>query len=286
MKKASLALVLSLLLIAGGCGGWGNGDEQGNGEENGDLTDTTPPVTSSISVSDITSISAVVSWSTDEPATGQVEYGLTSEYGSATEEYAGLVTGHSVALTGLSSGTTYHYRVKSRDGSGNLAMSLDGTFITTADLGYSRTNPAPIGMTLTTQFESLDDTYTAEVTMVQVIRGQEAWNLVYDANMFNDPPPSGYEYVLAKIRFHYISCTPTPDKKFDWYYYDVVSSEGVEIDDPFLVEPEPRLSAVYPGATTEGWLGLQVEIGDPAPVLTFGTDWGGTTSRTWFKLYD
>ena len=35
-------------------------------------------------------------------------------------------------LNGLTSGTTYHYRVRSRDTSGNLAMSADQAFSTTA----------------------------------------------------------------------------------------------------------------------------------------------------------
>src|SRR5207247_11309196 len=35
------------------------------------------------------------------------------------------------AIGGLSAGTLYHYRVKSRDGAGNLATSADATFTTT-----------------------------------------------------------------------------------------------------------------------------------------------------------
>src|SRR5205085_5897089 len=40
------------------------------------------------------------------------------------------VTGHTVALSGLVAGTTYHFRVKSRDAAGNLATSGDYTFAT------------------------------------------------------------------------------------------------------------------------------------------------------------
>jgi hypothetical protein len=39
-----------------------------------------------------------------------------------------LVTAHSVTLTGLTAGATYHYRVKSRDAAGRLQMSLDNNF--------------------------------------------------------------------------------------------------------------------------------------------------------------
>jgi len=42
------------------------------------------------------------------------------------------VTNHSVNLTALVSGTTYHYRVRSRDAAGNLAVSGDSTFTPTS----------------------------------------------------------------------------------------------------------------------------------------------------------
>jgi hypothetical protein len=46
-----------------------------------------------------------------------------------------LITGHSAAVIGLSASTLYHYRVRSRDAAGNLAVSGDFTFTTTAASG-------------------------------------------------------------------------------------------------------------------------------------------------------
>ncbi len=40
------------------------------------------------------------------------------------------MTAHSQVLTGLAAGTVYHYRVRSRDTNGNLAISGDYTFTT------------------------------------------------------------------------------------------------------------------------------------------------------------
>jgi phosphodiesterase/alkaline phosphatase D-like protein len=73
-----------------------------------------------------------VTWTTNEAADSQVEYGQTTGYGSSTVVAPALVTAHSVAVTGLQSGTLYHYRVKSRDAAGNLATSPDNTFTTPA----------------------------------------------------------------------------------------------------------------------------------------------------------
>jgi hypothetical protein len=95
------------------------------------VADTTPPIISNIQVSGIGQTSATVTWDTDEMSDTQVEYGTSPcpcSQNSALNP--NLTTAHSVLLTGLSAGTTYHYRVKSRDASGNLAISSDRTFAT------------------------------------------------------------------------------------------------------------------------------------------------------------
>jgi peptidoglycan hydrolase-like protein with peptidoglycan-binding domain/chitodextrinase len=94
--------------------------------------DTTPPTLSSVSVGSITTTGATISWNTNENADTQVEYGLTTSYGQSTTLNSTLTTTHSQSLTALSSGTLYHYRVKSKDAAGNSAVSLDNTFTTQA----------------------------------------------------------------------------------------------------------------------------------------------------------
>ncbi len=76
--------------------------------------------------------SAVVTWTTSPAADSQVEYGTTTAYGSSTTLDATQVTAHSVNLSTLTAGTTYHYRVKSKVGTnGTVATSADATFTTT-----------------------------------------------------------------------------------------------------------------------------------------------------------
>lgn len=96
------------------------------------VTCSSAPTTtiSNVQASGITSTTATITWTTNNVADSQVEYGTTTSYGSATPINSSLVTAHSVELTGLSANTTYHYRVKSRDFRGTLVMSNDGTFIT------------------------------------------------------------------------------------------------------------------------------------------------------------
>jgi len=101
-------------------------------EGSGGGPDTTPPVISNVTAENLTTTSATISWQTDEAADSQVEYGLTTSYGISTPLDVNLVTSHSVILSGLQANTIYHYRVKSKDASGNLAISNDFTFSTPA----------------------------------------------------------------------------------------------------------------------------------------------------------
>ncbi|MFH1006892.1 MAG: fibronectin type III domain-containing protein [Candidatus Latescibacterota bacterium] len=94
-----------------------------------DEGDTAPPQITAVSASWITTSSATVTWTTDEPSTSVVEYDTTAAYGLSTAGSEG-VTSHSVLLTGLSDSTIYHYRVDSTDVNGNPAWSGDHTFIT------------------------------------------------------------------------------------------------------------------------------------------------------------
>src|SRR5207247_1930312 len=94
--------------------------------------DTAPPVISAVTSARIGSSSATISWATDEASDSQVEYGTTTAYGQVSALASALVTSHSVGLSGLSASTVYHYRVKSRDAAGNLAVSADFTFTTAA----------------------------------------------------------------------------------------------------------------------------------------------------------
>jgi len=94
--------------------------------------DTTPPVISAVSATPRYD-STAIRWTTDEPATSQVEYGLTTSYGGETTKDTRLITSHLVHISGLLPASTYHYRVKSEDGSGNAAVSEDYTLATVSE---------------------------------------------------------------------------------------------------------------------------------------------------------
>jgi hypothetical protein len=97
--------------------------------------DTTAPSISSVASSGVSASGAAITWTTNEASDTQVEYGTTTSYGGSTALNSALVASHSATLSGLSPSTLYHYRVKSRDVSGNLATSGDFTVTTTAGSG-------------------------------------------------------------------------------------------------------------------------------------------------------
>ena len=96
-------------------------------------TITAPPMLSSMTGASITETSATISWTTNQDSDSQVQYGLTTGYGSSTNLNASMVSSHSQVLSGLASGTLYHYRVLSRDAAGNVSVSADYTFTTAGD---------------------------------------------------------------------------------------------------------------------------------------------------------
>src|SRR5207247_4823649 len=114
--------------------------------------------------------SATISWTTDEASDSQVEYGSTSGYGQVSTLASALVTSHSVGLNGLSASTVYHYRVKSRDAVGNLAVSGDITFMT---LAPPDTTPPTVSLTAPATGSTVAGTITVSASATDNVRSEE-----------------------------------------------------------------------------------------------------------------
>jgi hypothetical protein len=97
-----------------------------------------PPVITNVGSSGVTSGTATISWMTDQASTSEVNYGTTTGYGS-TASLAGLVTTHSVMLTGLTPNTTYNFDVVSANAANTSSTSTNYTFKTS-----SNTAPPPV----------------------------------------------------------------------------------------------------------------------------------------------
>lgn len=109
---------------------------------------TLPPLTgpfiiSGVSPSQVTDTTATINWVTSVPATGEVEYGETTSYGTSSGEDQNLLLLHMVNLSDLEPGTLYHYRVSSTDVLGTTQTSGDFTFTTTCSTGDCNEEPPP-----------------------------------------------------------------------------------------------------------------------------------------------
>jgi hypothetical protein len=99
---------------------------------------TPPPVISSVVATSITNTTAIVTWTTDQASSSQVNYGITATYTLSSTLDPTLVTAHSVTLTGLMPGTLYDFDVMSANSLALSSTSSNATFTTTG------TAPGPV----------------------------------------------------------------------------------------------------------------------------------------------
>ncbi|MBS1617009.1 MAG: DUF4082 domain-containing protein, partial [Bacteroidetes bacterium] len=85
--------------------------------------DTTAPVISNILATPHSDGTATITWTTNEASTSSVDYAASPNALTSNAADANLVTSHSITLTGLSQGVTYHFRVSSADVYTNSATS-------------------------------------------------------------------------------------------------------------------------------------------------------------------
>lgn len=94
------------------------------------VTDSAPPIISGVNLPEPSSTSVSINWTTDEPATSQVQYGISDEYGSLTPTNSNLTLAHTLTITGLSPDTGYHFQTISTDSFGNTGYSDEFTLLT------------------------------------------------------------------------------------------------------------------------------------------------------------
>lgn len=86
-----------------------------------------PTTINNVKVAKLGSTSATITWMTNHPANGKVNYGLTPDFGLDVQSEL-RVTKHVFVLTNLKPGTTYYYEVMSHNK--NYVYDANHTFIT------------------------------------------------------------------------------------------------------------------------------------------------------------
>lgn len=80
--------------------------------------DTGYPEISGAGTSSITDTAILVTWKTDEPATGEVDYGLDTNYRNTAGQGNNLSIWHTVKIDGLLPETQYYLKLRSKDAAG------------------------------------------------------------------------------------------------------------------------------------------------------------------------
>lgn len=149
----------------------------------------------------------------------------------------------------------------------------------------SISDPVDINTPLIIDRSDIFSTYKAEVTVIDIVRGEQADKMVKGANMLNKEAPLNYEYLLAKVNFKLLDIADGKALDLSGSMFDLISSEGKEYGYQLIVAPEPTIQTkLYEGSSNEGWIAFIVGKNDAAPKITFGRAYDGT-GGSWFKAY-
>lgn len=123
--------------------------------------------------------------------------------------------------------------------------------------------------------------HSIRITLLQVLRGNSAWERILEADESAQPPESGFEYLIARVRLEYdpggaggtLTYSVKPDD------FRIYSEDDHEYGRPPVKPPTPELidQTFYSGDLHEGWLCFKVAKTDRKPLLFF---YGGM----WFQL--
>lgn len=135
-----------------------------------------------------------------------------------------------------------------------------------------RSKPIPFGET----FQLVaDEAKVFTLTLVESVRGEEAWQRILEANQFNEPPPEGMEYLLIYAQVDYVRGPANQVLQLDEWDFRIVS-QGQVRKPLSVVEPEPVFELeLFPNASSGGWMVWTVVLDDDAPLLAYGLDYKG-----------
>ncbi|HFE66736.1 MAG TPA: hypothetical protein ENJ93_05690 [Chloroflexi bacterium] len=143
------------------------------------------------------------------------------------------------------------------------------TAIEATAVGNSLEQPAPYKEPVTTA--------EWQIRIADVVQGDAAWEMVLEANQFNDPPDEGMAYVAVKLWVRYIGLeeggkTVTPA------LFELTDEMGKTWERPSVVPPAPDLTRhLYPGGETEGWLVLQAPADGRDLIMVFAANYKSET---------
>lgn len=128
-SKPLIILLVVLIIALGGFAWWafmGNPPWAGSSC----LQVTNGPFIQALSDNTTTTRDVTITWETNIPAIGKVDYGADANYGNTTAWETSYTQTHSIKIPALKADTPYHYSVTVKDKSNNEVETADSTFKT------------------------------------------------------------------------------------------------------------------------------------------------------------
>lgn len=108
-----------------------------------------------------------------------------------------------------------------------------------------------------------------EVTVLNSIRGEEAWRLLVGENQFNPMAPAGKEYILNRLKCKIVAPeNPTAIAKFSEFDFNYYSKEGNPYERVTVIAPDRLGSELEVNVEKEGYLYALIDSGD-VPVINY-----------------
>lgn len=160
------------------------------------------------------------------------------------------------------------------------ASNIVDEILETGEYAATRKDPAPIGATVRYDGSSYSNECVTDLTVMSVIRGDAAWQMVHKFNRWNDQPSSEQEYIIVSVKTAAISSENDQQAELDDYDFVFVSKQGMEYPRESVSGKTPELTNLYPGAEYEGLvIGLINKGDEPCLVYLKNSD-----KPLWFDL--
>lgn len=180
---------------------------------------------------------------------------------------------------------------------GIICSALLFCLYATSVMGQSPEEAIPVGTAATVQINCSNrpggvEAYDATITLLAIVSGSDALDILKKADDSNRKPDEADEYVLARVSFKMKARGAPGDKTYDLdrpLQFTAFSDDFEEYETPAVVLPKPQLMrTVSADEYAEGWIALRVRKQDTQPLLMFDPSSGGAWSRgkiLFFRLY-
>ena len=191
------------------------------------VADITPPSISDPEVSNITSTTATISWTTDEPSTTNVDYGTTVNLGSTISDPS-MVTSHSITLTGLIPNTTYFFDIYSIDASGNQARNPQNTLTTASatSTGTATISTTTTATPISSSNRSSSSQNTTPTPLVDKTPPQVFLTTDFSSSFKTPPKITGKAVDSGDINIGVFGVDYSTDGGSNWLPVDKIYNEG------------------------------------------------------------